>query len=492
MRSAPPPGVLPSDLAPARARGSLSLGRTRWRPIAEALRQALASGALPPGELLPSTRDLAATYGAHRQTVMVALDALCAEGWLRAEARRGYRVLPPEPTLPRAERGRRATFRFRPARVASAAAFALEGVRYPLHAATPDPRLLPHAELRAAYAHALARDPSPLGDDDVWGNAALARELRGYLLRVRGLRADGMLLTHGSQEAIALVARTLLGPGDAVVVEEPGYAPAWEAFRAAGAEVLPVPVDARGLRVDELAALLRRRRVRLVYVTPNHQYPTTVTLAAPRRRALLECTLAAGVPVLEDDYDHEYHFRGVPQPALAASDHAPHVLYVASLSKLVAPGVRVGMLCGPRDLLEAAAAQRQTSVRAGDGVTQAALADWIAEGGFERHVRRAKRVYAERRDAALATLARAARRVPLLVSPPDGGLAIWCEWPAHDVLDLARRALARGVAVLPGPLATAHPQAQPAGHGMRLAYGRVTPRDFAEGVAILVAEARRS
>ena len=492
MRSAPLPGVPAPDLPRSRGKSAPTLGRTRWRPIAEALRQALASGTLPPGQLLPSTRDLAATYGAHRQTVMVALDALCAEGWLRAEARRGYRVLPPDPTLPRAERHGRTTFRFRPARMASPPLPALEGVRYPLHAATPDPRLLPSAELRAAYAHALARDPSPLDGDDVWGNAALGRELRGYLQRVRGLRVDGLLLTNGSQEAIALAARTLLAPGDAVAVEDPGYAPAWEAFRAAGAEVLPVPVDARGLRVDDLAALLRRRRVRLVYVTPNHQYPTTVTLAAPRRRALLEHTLAAGVPVLEDDYDHEYHFRGVPQPALAASDQAPHVLYVASLSKLVAPGVRVGMLCGPRDILEAVAVQRQASVRAGDGVTQAALADWIADGGFERHVRRAKRIYAERREAALATLARAARRVPLHITPPDGGLAIWCEWPAHAVLDLARRALARGVAVLPGPLASAQPQSQPANHGLRLAYGRVTPRVFAEAVAILVAEARRS
>src|SRR5688572_22116239 len=137
MRSAPLPGVSPRDLPRSRATGALGAGRTRWAPLAEALRQALASGSLPPGQLLPSTRDLAATYGVHRQTVMVALDALCAEGWLRAEARRGYRVLPPDPALPRAERGRRASFRFRPARGAGPAPPALDGVRYPLHAATP-------------------------------------------------------------------------------------------------------------------------------------------------------------------------------------------------------------------------------------------------------------------------------------------------------------------------------------------------------------------
>ncbi|HWO14541.1 MAG TPA: PLP-dependent aminotransferase family protein [Polyangiaceae bacterium] len=477
MRSAPLPGI-----------GTSREGtRTRWGPVAEALRQALASGSLEPGELLPSTRELAASYGVHRQTVMVALDALCAEGWLRAEARRGYRVLPPDPALPSTRPQRRASFQFRARPAGGPALPALDGVRYPLHAATPDPALLPLPELRAAYAHALRRDAGALDDATPWGNPALERALRAYLRRARGLRVDRVLLTCGSQEAITLVARALLRPGDAVAVEDPGYPPAWQAFRAAGAEVVPVPVDAQGLRVDALAPLLARRRIRLVYVTPNHQYPTTVTLSAPRRRALLERTLAEGVPILEDDYDHEYHFRGVPQPALAASGRAPHVLYAASLSKLVAPGVRVGMLCGGGEVLEALAEQRQVSVRAGDGVTQAALASWVGDGGFERHVRRAKRVYAERREAALAALTRAAGKVPLELSEPDGGLAVWCRWPSHPVLELARRALARGVAVLPGPLAALEAPSQ----GMRLAYGRVSPRAFAEAVAILVAEARR-
>jgi GntR family transcriptional regulator/MocR family aminotransferase len=163
------------------------------------------------------------------------------------------------------------------------------------------------------------------------------------------------------------------------------------------------------------------------------------------------------------------------------------VVYVASLTKLVAPGVRVGMLCASAELVDRIAEQRQSSVRGGDGVTQAALADWIAEGGFERHVRRARRVYAARREAALAALARAARRVPLEVAAPDGGLALWCVWPRHSVPELAARALARGVAVLPGSMTTLSGTSA----GMRLGYGRVRPETFAEAVAILAAEARK-
>jgi GntR family transcriptional regulator/MocR family aminotransferase len=471
-----------------RPRAARAAERTRWRPVAEALRVMLASGGLRPGELVPSTRELAARHGVHRQTIMVALDSLCAEGLLEAEPRRGYRVAASEPALRARPRPRAEPFQFRIRLAPATAPPALDRVTHPLHTATPDPTLLPLRELRAAYAHVLARpgagalDPMhPLGDP------ALRRELSGYLRRARALVPEGLLLTSGSQEGIALAAQALLGPGDVVAVEDPGYFPAWPAFRATGAEIASVPVDERGMRVDALASLLAQRRVRLVYVTPNHQYPTTVTLSAPRRRALLALTRERGVPILEDDYDHEYHFRGVPQPPLAADAAASRVVYVASLTKLVAPGVRVGMLCASAELVDRIAEQRQSSVRGGDGVTQAALADWIAEGGFERHVRRARRVYAARREAALAALARAARRVPLEVAAPDGGLALWCVWPRHSVPELAARALARGVAVLPGSMTTLSGTSA----GMRLGYGRVRPETFAEAVAILAAEARK-
>jgi len=462
--------------------------RTRWAPIAEALRRLLARGRLQPGELLPSTRQLALSYGVHRQTIMVALDALCAEGLLHAEPRRGYRVAEPEPVLAvNPVRSPARPFQFRLASTPSAPWAALDGLQYPLHAATPDPTLLPLRELRAAYAHVLGRQGAATLDvREPWGHPALRRELAAYLRRARALIPERLLLTCGSQEGIQLVARALLQPGDAVAVEDPGYFPAWSAFRAAGAEPCGVPVDEHGIRVDALARLLGQRRVRLVYVTPQHQYPTTVTLSAPRRRALIELTLAAGVPILEDDYDHEYHFRGEPQAPLAASRDAPHVIYVASLSKLVAPGVRVGMLCGSAALLEQLAAQREHSLGGGDALTQAALADWIADGGFERHVRRARRIYAERRAAALDSLAGAARLGPVELTAPDGGLALWTRW-AVPCAELARRALARGVAVLPGTLASLHGETQ----GLRLAYSRVSPEAFGRAIRILVAEARR-
>src|SRR5262249_24589519 len=159
----------------------------------------------------------------------------------------------------------------------------------PLHAALPDSALLPIAELRAAYAHVLQRRAhAALNDSDERGVPALRRELARYLRRARGFVPAELVVTHGSQEGIALVAQVLLGEGDAVLVEDPGYPHAARTFRALGANVVPLPVDAQGLRVDALANYLSKRTARLLYTTPNHHYPTTVSLSAPRRAALLQ------------------------------------------------------------------------------------------------------------------------------------------------------------------------------------------------------------
>jgi GntR family transcriptional regulator/MocR family aminotransferase len=433
--------------------------KTRWTGVATSLRQGIASGKLSPGDWLPPTRELAVTFGVHRHTVQLAVDVLVAEGLLETIERRGVRVAAAELPRPRAGSSRSAVRAFPGFRLAE-----MQGGRsgdglptvptsaIALHAGTPDPSLLPLAELRSAYAQVLREARAPaIARVDPRGLEELRAEIVRYLRRARGLVVDDVLITHGSQDAIALVAQVLVEPGDTVVVEDPGYPPAVNAFRALGADVVPIPVDTHGIRVELLEKTLVKRRARLLYLTPNHQFPTTATLSSPRRAQLLALTDRLGVPVLEDDYDHEYHYRGTPQAPLAAWSGAAHVLYVGTLSKLVAPGVRVGFAAGDARVLGAMARRRELSARGNDGITQAALAAWMREGGFERHVRRARRVYSARRDAALEALARATAKVPCEHAPPDGGLAIWTQWPRHDVVALARRALDRGVAVLPEP-----------------------------------------
>lgn len=454
--------------------------------VAEALRKAIDSGRLAAGEWLPSTRALGATFDVHRHTAQLAIDALVAEGLLEVSPRKGARVAaqvqPAAPPTGAAPQGRFPGFRLRPDPDTERMPPPTAGL-IALHAALPDASLLPLSELRAAYGDALRRKGAAhLCALEARGDPDLRTELRRYLRRARSLVAHDVVLTHGSQEAVALVAQVLVSPGDVVAVEDPGYLPVREMFESLGAEIAPIPVDAHGLRVDELAALLRRRAVRCVYVTPNHQYPTTVSMSVPRRAALLEATRRHGVPIVEDDYDHEYHYQGVPQAPLASWPGASHVLYVATLSKLVAPAVRLGLLVGDGAVLEAVAHRRRLTSRANDGITQAALASWMREGGFERHLRRARRAYAERREAALETLAAAARKVPFSFDAPAGGLAIWTHWPTHDVMALARLAYQRGVLVLPEAALTRRTEAR----GMRLAFGHLEPVRFAQGVRRLV------
>jgi GntR family transcriptional regulator/MocR family aminotransferase len=475
---------------PQRALVSPNGRKTRWQGAAAALRAQLAAGRFAPDEPLPSTRELARELGLHRHTLMIALDALVAEGLLRVESRRGYFVCPapaeliaPQPSAAldfagfRLVRGGRAELRE-----------ALPAPVIRMHAALPDTTLLPLGELRAAYAHVLKkRGSAALGEVAELGLPALRRELTRYVRRARGFVPQTLFVTHGSQEALALAAQVLLRPGDCVLMEEPGYPQAAAMFRALNAKIVPLPVDAQGLRIDALTSALARHTPRLLYTTPNHHYPTTVTLSAPRRAALLQLTSQHNLPIVEDDYDHEYHYRGAPQPPLAASG-ARHVLYVATLSKLVAPSLRVGFACGDPALINAMVRVRGLFVRGQEGVTQSALSDWMSDGGLDRHLRRARRVYAQRRDLALASLARAQAEVPFELTPPNGGLAIWSVWPEHDVSELAERAAARGVWVLPETMTSLKQR----GHGLRLAFGAITPAQFEAGVAVLVEEAKRS
>jgi GntR family transcriptional regulator/MocR family aminotransferase len=273
-----------------------------------------------------------------------------------------------------------------------------------------------------------------------YGDPEGPRVLRSALARMasgaRGVVAseDDVLVTRGSQMGIDLVARGLLSPGDVVAVEALGYRPAWDALRASGARLVPIPVDGRGLDVDALARLCDESegRVRGVYVTPHHQLPTTVTLAPSRRLRLLELARARRMFILEDDYDHEFHYEGRPVLPLASADRHGSVIYLGTLSKVLAPGLRIGFLVGPAPLVAHLASIRKIVDRQGDQLLEHAVAELLDEGAIQRHVRRAKRVYAERRARLGALLERAFDGV-LSFELPSGGTAIWARVVDREV-----------------------------------------------------------
>jgi GntR family transcriptional regulator/MocR family aminotransferase len=312
----------------------------------------------------------------------------------------------------------------------------------------PDVRLLPGEVLARAWRRALKLGGQRLLDyAGPQGHPRLRAALAQMLSSVRGLATtpDSLLVTRGSQGALDLVARTLVRPGDVVAVEALGYRPAWTAFQLAGARLAPVPVDAEGLRVDRLQALAARSPVRAIYLTPHHQYPTTVTLSPARRLALLAWARTARVALIEDDYDHEFHYDGRPVLPLASADQGGVVIYVGTLSKVLAPGLRVGFLTAPGPLIEAATAIRAAIDRQGDTTLEYAIAELLEEGEIQRHVRKMRGVYHARRDALAAALRRELGGA-LEYTVPAGGMTLWARCaPDIDSAAWADRSREAGV-----------------------------------------------
>lgn len=424
-----------------------------YRRIGEAIAHEIARGRLRPGERMLSTRALATQLAVNRNTVIAAYDDLRARGWIAAEPGRGVYVV----GVPAADGGAppapRRTAGFPLAPVPAGDLF---GGRTPgtllLLGGVPDLRLVPHRQLAVAYRGALRRaaDRRLFDYNTPLGHERLRTGLADMLSRVRGIPADAtsIAVVRGSQQGIYLAARALVRPGDAVAVESPGYRPAWRALELAGAAVVPVPVDRDGLDVEALAAAHARRPVRAVYLTPHHQYPTTVTLSAARRTRLLELASRERFAVLEDDYDFDFHYEGRPVLPLAAHDTAGVVIYLGTLSKCLAPGLRLGYVVAAPDVVRHLAAYRQFVDEQGDHVLEHAIATLIEDGDLERHVRRARRVYRARRDALCAALR---RHLPELeVAPPAGGMAVWARAPGLDTDAWAVAGAARGVAFQPG------------------------------------------
>lgn len=436
----------------------IALNATTAEPIYLQITRAITSdiqrGRLRPGDPLPGSRTLAKSLGVHRNTILAAFQELQAEGWIQSERRttRVAEALPPDAPETRPFMHAHVGF---PLDIPSAPVWnrPSQGPAGTLRFGTglPDLRLLPAEEIGRAYSRAL-RSRSLLGYGDPRGEGHLRTSLANLLSGVRGLaiKPDQLMIVSGSQMGLDLVTRILIRPGDRIAVEDPGYAPAWATLRAAGAELVPVPVDADGLRVDALAELLAKGPIRALYCTPHHQFPTTVTLAPARRMALLELAQRHGLAILEDDYDFEFTYDGSPVMPLASADLAGVVIYMGSLSKVIAPGLRLGFVAGPQPLVQALSQRRYTADRQGDHILERAVADLLEDGLLQRHVRKMRRIYQSRRDTLSAALERhLAGAVSFDV--PSGGMSVWLYTdPAIDVEAWAKRAEQQGVAFATG------------------------------------------
>ena len=332
--------------------------------LAASILSEIERGRLGPGDRLPGTRSLSLSLNVHRNTVSAAFQELMMQGWLVAEPSRGTVVAYDLPSVS-LQAGDEAVVA-----IAESPPDASSNVLH-ISDGTPDTRIMPAVEMARAVRHALLQAPNLRGVcyGEPGGAQALRNALALYLAQERGLvrLPCQIMVTRGSQMAIYLAASTLVSPGDAVAVEEPGYPYAWEAFRAAGARIIGIPVDAQGVDVAQLESLAQQEpKLKALYVTPHHQYPTTVTLGASRRLRLLEVARRYGLAIVEDDYDHEYRFDGRSiLPLASRADDEVSVIYIGSLSKLLSPAVRLGYASAQPEILQQMIKRREAIDRQG-------------------------------------------------------------------------------------------------------------------------------
>jgi GntR family transcriptional regulator/MocR family aminotransferase len=318
-----------------------------------------------------------------------------------------------------------------------------------------------------------------------YGDPAGLRELREAVARhiaySRGVEAaaEDVVITNGTQQALALVAQVLLKPGDTIAVEEPGYGPPRLLFNALGLKVTPVPVDGEGLVVSALP-----RTARAVYVTPSHQYPLGVVMTLRRRQALLAWAERNDAAIFEDDYDSEFRFGGRPLDPLQNIDSSGRVIYVGSFSKTMQPSLRLGFVIAPRSLSKALHSAKFLTDWQSSSLTQGALARFIEEGGFARHVRKMTSVYRERRARILEIIERDFRE-HLQIVPSEAGLHVAAFAPVATLEQLRgveSRAAVHGVAV---HLLWPYPIGKDGRVGLKLGFGAIPTDRIKEGLRLL-------
>jgi GntR family transcriptional regulator/MocR family aminotransferase len=375
------------------------------RRIVAAIKDQIHAGTYRPGDKLPSTRAFAAEWGASRTTVTAAYSQLIAEGYLTT--RPGARAVVAEGLTSPATSAR--SLDTQPPHLSS---FAQRLLALPTPVPIQEPRIadfrygdlsafdFPVLAWRRALNGAILRRGSRLRYDDPQGSAALRAALQAYLWRARGISCtpDDIIVVNGSQQGLDLSARLLLDPGDRFVFENPGYVLARHAFVAVGGVAVPVSADGDGIRTDDLPS------ARLAYVTPSHQYPLGGVLSAARRRSLVSWAAGTGACIIEDDYDGEYRHDVAPIPPLQTL--APdNVIYVGTMSKTLSPTLRLGYLVIPGAMRRAFGEAKRLTDRHTPLPEQDALADLLASGAYERHVRGIRIRNAERRAVLLKAMA---------------------------------------------------------------------------------------
>ena len=474
-----------------------------YQQIESYLRQGILSGSLAPDTLLPASRRLAHDLGINRITVETAYAALETDGLIFRRVGSGTYVLPPNPLPPPARPAPAAPgprwqqqFQAQAAPLAHPSPddlLAQAGHPRPISFASGigDPQSFPADEFRKTMQTVMRRDGiDALEYGDRRGYLPL-RSTIAHILASQGLltHPEAVLITAGSQQALALIAQTLLKPGDVMLVESPTYSHGLDLFRLLGLNVVGIPVDDQGMQMEHLEKLLQQHHPRLIYTIPNFHNPTGVCLSTIRRRQLIALADRYNVPILEDDFVGDLRYRGRTLPPLKSLDPGGRVIYVSTFSKMLMPGLRVGFLLADGPVYERLAYAKRTSDLATSNLIQRALEAYVTVGRYQAHLRRSCLVYRKRLDAMLQAVH---RHLPASVelTPPQGGMFAWLRLPdgmsSRELLPLACQ---EGVAFAPGW--TFYPPAVAEDNCLRLNFIAQPPDVIEEGVRRLGRAIRR-
>lgn len=414
-----------------------------------------------PGARLPGSRAMSELLDVHRKTVVAAYEDLEAQGWIEIHPSKGAFVntkLPEKAPMKLAQAPTRTGFpqqtgfQVKPYLNIHEPTYAPPGL-IGLHDG-PDLRLVPTKLISQTYKSILTRKTHVphLRYFEVEGNSNLRAALSEHLNESRGLQTtpENIFITRGSQMAIFLAAMALISQGDLVIGGDPGYYYAERVFSHFGAKIRRVPVDQQGLRTDIIRQICENECVRMLYITPHHHFPTTVTLSAERRMELLDLANKCQFAILEDDYDYDFHYDSSPLLPLASADMNGMVVYVGSMSKTFAQFLRIGFLVAPTNLLKEIGKMRQFIDVQGDYAMEQTISELFRLGEIKRHMKKALKIYKQRRDHFSDCLVNElGDRVRF--KKPEGGMSLWAEFdPSLSLPTISAAARKKGLVISNG------------------------------------------
>ncbi|QHS59973.1 MocR-like pyridoxine biosynthesis transcription factor PdxR [Chitinophaga agri] len=447
--------------------------------IADAIIRDIHSGRLKAGDALPGSRNMAQLLHINRNTVVEALNVLINEEWVVSKERKGIFV---SETLPSLSGARRSSS-------TPVLPETTKGQRYHIQFddGHPDSKIAPVAALARAYRQLFNRKArwQLMGYADEYGDPEFRKAIVHMLNHQRGLGItdNAICITRGSQMAMYLAFRCMIEKGDHVMVEDPGYKPAWKAAADAGAKLLPVRVDEEGLVIaDVMAHLQSRKKIKALYTTPHRQYPTTVTLSLQRRLQLIQLSNDYGFTIMEDDYDNEFCFGYRPTLPLSSFRELKSYIYIGTMSKVVAPALRIGYLVGNSEpFIEKVGALRKIIDVQGDNIMEQAVLQLIKDGTIKRHIRKATLHYKAKRDVTADLLEKHLQH-RADYSIPEGGLAFWLT-PKKSInwQHVSDKLLSKGIRIItPDNYSIDTPV-----NGIRLSYGALSEEQLEEGITEL-------